>query len=119
MADGTAAKADDVLAWRTITRSYDDATDTLTVVETQDIEPVLIENTMLQNSWDGFSPDREMQAIWNIPTIVIDKWLLEEGINFFNPDHADAIRRKMKDPQYRKFVCYKPGHPNIIIKGVR
>jgi len=36
-----------------------------------------------------------------IPTIIISKWLHEEGLNIYNPEHAARFRQKLNDPEYR------------------
>lgn len=36
----------------------------------------------------------------SIPTIVISKWLTEEGLDIYNPEHAERLRRKLNSNEY-------------------
>ena len=63
--------------------------------------PVIEHNKRLQNDGDGYSKSRELRRAASIPNGLVAKWLVEEGINIFNPNHAEAIRRKLNDPEYR------------------
>ena len=35
-----------------------------------------------------------------IPAIVIEKWLIEEGIDVFNPDHINKVKAKLNSSEY-------------------
>lgn len=50
--------------------------------------------------------------VGHIPASVGLKWLIEEGIDIWNPDHVDAVTRKLMDSDYRHLV---PGMSRIII----
>lgn len=66
----------------------------------QDVEPILENNKRLQNDGTGgWSKSRELRRVATVPLIVIDQWL-REGINVFDPNHAEAVKRKLNDPQY-------------------
>lgn len=82
------------------TRVHAGADGTLTFERVQDCDPILDANKALQNDGDGYSPSRELRRVASIPNVVIEKWLNEEGINFFNPDHWSAIRRKLNSNEY-------------------
>lgn len=60
------------------------------------------------------APDKksEMWHVGHIPASVGLKWLVEEGIDIWNPDHMDAVSRKLMDSDYRHLV---PGMARIII----
>lgn len=36
----------------------------------------------------------------SIPAILIAKWLTEEGLDIYNPDHAERFRRKLNSNEY-------------------
>jgi hypothetical protein len=72
----------------------------LIIERAQDCAPILDRNKTLANDGDGFSASRAMRRVASIPLVLIEKWANEEGIDFFNPDHADAIKRKLNDPDY-------------------
>lgn len=54
----------------------------------------------------------EMWHIGCIPASVGLKWLVEEGLDLWNPDHADGITKKLMDSDYRHLV---PGMQRIIL----
>lgn len=83
------------------TRLHRGSDGTLTFERTQDCEPILERNKALQNDGDGYSPSRDLRRVASIPNVVIEKWLNEDGINLFDPAHADAVRRKLNDPEWR------------------
>lgn len=80
-----------------------DASEEQGIIETvQDVQPVLDANKRAQNDGTGgWSPSRELRKVGSIPNIVIEKWLVEEGINVFNKDHWPAVRRKLNSSEYR------------------
>jgi len=59
-------------------------------------------------------PDKrsEMWHVGHIPASLGLKWLVEEGIDLWNPDHSDAIAKKLMDSDYRFLV---PGMARIIM----
>lgn len=77
-------------------------TDRLTEKREQDVEPILKMNEILRNEGKGYSPSREWRRVASIPLIFVEKWLREEGIDVFNKDHWPAVRKKLRDPDYRK-----------------
>lgn len=54
----------------------------------------------------------DMPLVGRIPAEVGLKWLVEEGIDMWNPDHSDAIAKKLMDSDYRYLV---PGMARIIM----
>lgn len=68
----------------------------------EDVEPLLERNKLLQNADDykkngikgGF------QHVATIPNSVIMQWR-KEGVDINNPNHTEAIKRKLRDPAYR------------------
>jgi len=75
--------------------------------KTQDVEPFLDRNKELYNAGDGYSPSRDLRRAASIPLVVVEQWL-SEGIDIFNPDHAEAIKRKLNDPENR-YLRTAPG----------
>ena len=58
-------------------------------------------------------PDKrsDMWHVGSIPASVGMKWLVEEGLDVWNPDHRPAVMRKLMDSDYRYLV---PGLSRII-----
>lgn len=69
------------------------------VVETQqDVEPYLEKNLRERN--DGANAKGDFRKVASIPLVLINKWLHEDGINFYNRDHWPAVLRKLRSPEY-------------------
>lgn len=80
-----------------------DASEDLIVVKTtQDIEPYLEANKRrLNDNPSGTKKGSDLKLVGSIPLVIVHKWLVEEGLDIFNPDHEKAIMRKLNDPDYR------------------
>lgn len=80
----------------------------LTFERVQDVEAILDRNKQLANDGDGYSKSRELRRVASIPLVVIEKWLNEEGINFFDPNCEAVIRRKLNSQEYQ-YLRTAPG----------
>jgi hypothetical protein len=67
---------------------------------TQDVEPNLDLNKALYNSNDGYSRSREIRRVASIPLVIVEKWMNEDGINVYNKNHREAVRRKLNSNEY-------------------
>lgn len=69
---------------------------------TQDVEPFIEQNKRLQNDpeYKRQGIKREWQHFAHIPDIAIIAWR-KEGIDVFNPSHIEAVKRKLRDPEWR------------------
>jgi hypothetical protein len=56
--------------------------------------------------------DKEMWHVGHIPASLGLKWMVEEGIDMWNPHHMDAVKRKLMDSDYRYLV---PGMSRIML----
>lgn len=84
---------------------WDPLGDRLIVRTSQDVEPILERNIQLQNdpAFDGYSPTREWRYVASIPLVLVQHWERTEGLDLFNREHWQHIkRRKLNDPEYRK-----------------
>lgn len=82
---------------------YDPLTDVMGIESVQDVQPFLEANKKAQtdgtNGW--VSKDKEFRKAASIPNLVIEKWLKEDGIDVFNPDHWPAVKRKLNSNEWR------------------
>lgn len=81
------------------------AEDGTTIIRTVgDEQPRLEINKVLrdQAGYDGgfMSSAREVKRVASIPAALQIKWLVEEGLEVYNPDHAERLMRKLNDPEY-------------------
>lgn len=93
----------DPLTGKTIYHDYDPLTDTTILETVYDVEPVLEHNKALQNhevnGWKG--NDSEFWYAGEIPLGLVLKWLVEEGIDVFDPDDWPAVKRKLNSNEFR------------------
>ena len=61
---------------------------------------------------DTHKTDKDMWHVGHIPASLGLKWLVEEGIDMWNPNHGDALRKKLMDSDYRHLV---PGMGKIYL----
>lgn len=88
---------------------YDPIDDQLTVVNQQDCEPTIELNKKLYNDGtDGYGPTREWRRVATIPNIILEKWLLEEGIRYWDSEDTHKLAAKLDDPEW-KFLRTAPG----------
>jgi hypothetical protein len=90
-------------------RAFDEDEGTVQVrYEGMDHEQIIEENKRAE------APDKrsDLWHVGHIPASVGLKWLVEEGIDLWNPHHADAVKKKLMDSDYRHLV---PGLARIII----
>ena len=81
---------------------------TFLIEQRQDVAAALDLNKAMANHNDGFSQDRQLKRQAHIPDIIAMKWLLEDGLNVFDPDHADAVWKRLHDPDWR-YLLTAPG----------
>lgn len=86
-----------------VTRAdYDHASETLIIKQSADIEANIDANKREFNE-NMHSRYGEMKKVASIPTVVIDKWCADDGINYLAPEHKGALVRKLNDPDNRFF----------------
>lgn len=86
-----------------ITRKWIDNEDgTFTITESQDLSALLERNRIARNSFDGYTPSRDMQFVGTVPAAVHAEFLAR-GINLYKPEFAKELERYLDDPDYRGF----------------
>lgn len=82
---------------------YDNDTDQFKVVRTQNTDPITEDNKLATLDVDQHR--QQAKNDWahyaKVPNIVIEKWLNEEGVNFFDPNHWPRVMRLINSPEYR------------------
>jgi hypothetical protein len=87
---------------------YDEETGAIAIEHVQDVEPLLAANRARAQDSDGFSPSRELREIAEIPPVIVLKWLNELGIDLFDRNHWPAVKRLLRDPDW-KWLRTSPG----------
>lgn len=87
---------------------YDEIEDRLFVKREQDVEAILDTNKELANDGTkGFSTSGDFRRVASIPLIVIEKWMKEDGVNFFQLqglERTKYLRRKLNDIDNRHLL---------------
>lgn len=73
-----------------------------------DVDGILDNNKMNYNHVNGWNADRSLHKVATIPLSIINKWLIEEGLDIYNGEHADRLKKKLNDPEWR-FLRTSPG----------
>lgn len=64
------------------------------------VRAALDHNATARNHTTGMTKDRTMVRVASIPAAVQLKWMVEEGLDAQNPEHADRLMRKLNDPDW-------------------
>lgn len=75
--------------------------DTFDITKVQDISKNLELNRAVANEVGKRSGSDAYNQVASIPAIIVTKWLIEEGIDLYNPDHSDAIKKKLNSSDFR------------------
>jgi len=91
---------------------YDEMAGTLTLKRFQDVEHTLAMNKLQFNDHAGKKPNFQdvkhgMFHKARIPFILVEKWLREDGFDWFNSSNADK-RKKLNDNENSKLLV-RPG----------
>lgn len=79
--------------------SSDDDGGTWNLRYEQDVSPLLDANKEAQaESWDRRS---EMWHAASIPNVVLMEWITKHGIEYFNPNHKEGVKRLLNSDEYR------------------
>lgn len=87
----------------TTTFDYDHVSDSTIIGREQDVSLLLDLNKALQNNED-YSKKGIKDGWWHYatyPSIIIEKWITEYGVNVFNRDHQKKILELTNRPEYR------------------
>lgn len=101
---------------------YDAHTDETHVERWQDVEPLLDGLKGIRaRRWDGFTADRSMQALAEIPVALLEHWQQVDGFEWWRPDNEAELLKRLDDPLLRAFrYDTKTAHAGrIIVKGLK
>lgn len=70
------------------------------IVTAQDLSAVIEQNKAAYAENDGYTADRSMRRVGFIPTVIVQKWWNEEGLDVYDPEHAHRLMRKLNDPDW-------------------
>lgn len=91
-----------------ITRFHYDETEDRAIIErVQDVEPILDDNKREMNS-GAHSRTDEWRHVAEIPNVVIEKWLRDYGIWFYDKNHWPAVKRLLNSSEW-SYLRTRPG----------
>lgn len=87
---------------------YDEENRKIHMVRSQDVEHQLAMNKIQYNQRKhaGYGDSEGLHKVATIPTMVIEKWLREDGFNWFRSTDAER-RRKLNDADNRDLLVRK------------
>jgi len=90
---------------------YDHLTKVTTISTESDVSPILEINKRQYNDTDLKTKGikKGMWKVASIPNDVIEKWMIEDGINVFDKNHQPAVMRKLQDRDYL-YLRTSPGN---------
>lgn len=79
---------------------YDEASDRYVLKTTFDNEPTLERNKQLATT-DGFGKSKELWLAASIPVGIQYEWMTKHGINLWNKNHREGVKRLLNSNEYR------------------
>jgi hypothetical protein len=70
-------------------------------------DDVLDTNKAIHNHGAHHNQEKDRYLAASIPPIIVVKWLNEEGLNVYNPEHSDRLRKKLDDPAWQHLRIWK------------
>lgn len=64
----------------------------------QDVQALLDDNRRASN--EGLDKRSDMWHVASVPNVILMKWLTEHGVDFWNPDHKDGVRKLLNSYEY-------------------
>ncbi len=75
--------------------------DSFSLRYSQDCEPILDANKAKKSMGrDYYARDDEMWRVASIPASIQMKWMVENGVDTLNPDHWQAVKKLLNDPEW-------------------
>jgi hypothetical protein len=87
---------------------WDPVEEKLVTHRVQDVEPVLVANQASMRQAEQSPLTGDMRRVARIPTVLLEKWLREEGIDFNTKQGWKRVLAKLDDPEY-VFLRTSPG----------
>jgi len=94
--------------------SYDEQTDQTVISYSADSEPIIEKNKALANDSD-YSKDGIKDNFWHYATIPVEvmmDWLINFGVDVYNPDHSRKVSNLLNDPEYQ-YLKVTTGHHQL------
>jgi hypothetical protein len=106
---------------------HEDGEGNWTVQYIQNNDILLDANKAASNHCDPYNADKSVRHVARISYSVIYKWLVDYGIDYFNPDHQQAVDRLLDSNEWRYLrvdgaagrpVLYSSDGSPMVARGV-
>ena len=87
---------------------WDPVDEVLVTHRVQDVEPVLEANKASMRQAEERPLRGDFRRVARIPTVLLEKWLREDGIDFSTKQGWKRVLAKLEEPEY-KFLRTSPG----------
>ena len=90
-----------------ITEVFHDTEDGFQIETIQNVTEIIDTNKVQSNHvpYKSKSQDGEYWRAARIPNVVQMEWLTKFGIDCYNPDHADAVKKLLNSNEYMHLKC--------------
>lgn len=112
---GIVAHFDDAQITKTFHRLHDDDWAYETV---QDCDPIIDANKEAQNHCDPRTFTGDMRMTHRIPLIFFEKWKRELGVDYWDPNHQEAVDRLLSSSDYRWLSVDGKRNHNVSLSGI-
>ena len=69
---------------------------------TQDVAGVLDDNKAKRNAGrEYYAADKDMWRVASIPAVIQMDWLTKHGVDLYNPEHTDGVKKLLNSSEYR------------------
>jgi hypothetical protein len=86
-------------------RSSDENQGTVQVRYEQDATALLDANKRSQAAKAGTRMGDGLEKVASIPACIVYEWITKHGINLYNPNHQDGVKRLLNSSDYRWLKC--------------
>jgi hypothetical protein len=95
---------------RKFIRSSDEDEGTVQVLTQSDATPILEANRRAQAASAGTRMGDGLEKVASIPAHIIYEWITKHGINLYNPNHQDGVKRLLNSSDYRWLKVQRNHH---------
>ncbi len=85
-----------------VTTTYEDTPEGFNLHYSQDCMPIIEMNKIkCSMGREYYAKDQEMWRVASIPVVVQMQWLTQYGVDIYNKDHTEKIKKLLNDPEWR------------------
>lgn len=86
-------------------RSSDDDEGTVQIKTEHDMTALIDANKRAQSESRGTRMGDGLEKVASIPAGIIYEWISKHGVNLYDPNHQDGVKRLLNSSDYRWLKC--------------